>query len=77
MRTQHDLIAFYRHVLRSGDVALAGRVGRALMKDPAYRRGVLGEVCRLPVRQTENGRSTAGGRLLDSLLDHVDPLSDT
>ncbi len=30
MRPQHDLIALYRHVLRSGDVALARRLGRLL-----------------------------------------------
>ena len=75
MRTQHDLIAFYRHVLRSGDVALAGRIGRALVTDPRYRPRVLSELRRLPSGQAAH--STVGGRLLDSLLDHVNPLGDT
>jgi hypothetical protein len=72
MRPPHDLIAFYRHVLRSGDVALARRLGRTLMGDPRYRARALNEWYRLPC--TDTGHSTAGGLLLDKLLDRVDPL---
>ena len=44
MRRQHDLIAFYRHVLRSGELALAGRLGRILLSDPRYRDRALIEL---------------------------------
>jgi hypothetical protein len=72
MRPPHDLIAFYRHVLRSGDIGLARRLGRTLMMDPRYRARALTEWRRLP--RSETGHSTAGGLLLDELMDRVDPL---
>ena len=37
MAEQHDPIAFFRHVLRAGDVVLARRLGGLLMADPRYR----------------------------------------
>ena len=44
MRAEHDLIALYRHVLRSGDAALAARLGRILARDPRYRDRALAEI---------------------------------
>jgi hypothetical protein len=47
MAEQHDPIAFFRHVLRAGDVALARRLGRLLMADPRYRDLALAELAAL------------------------------
>jgi hypothetical protein len=75
MRPQHDLIVFYRHVLRSGDVALSRRLGQTLLRDPHYRARAMTELRRIPCGEARH--STAGGRMLDSLLDQLGPLGDT
>jgi hypothetical protein len=75
MRPQHDLIPFYRHVLRSGDVALARRLGRILLQDPRYHARASAELRGLPVG-AHGGHESEGGRLLDGLLDRVGPLDD-
>lgn len=75
MRPKHDLIPLYRHVLRAGDVRLARRLGRILVRDPRYRERALAELDRLPRAQIAH--LTPGGRLLDRLVQRLDPLGDT
>jgi len=74
MQTEHDPIAFYRFVLRSGDIELAERLTRAFRSDPRYREraeAVLSELGPAGLSR----HSTPGGRILDSLLDRFDPAS--
>ena len=66
MHTKHDPIAFYRHVLRSGDVQLARRLTRVLHADPEYRSQAASVLRALPA--PHGGRTTPGGRMLDELL---------
>ncbi len=68
MRAEHDPIAFYRFVLRSGDVELAERLTRALRSDPRYRERAEAALQALALRDRSR-HSTPGGRMLDSLLD--------
>lgn len=75
MQTQHDLLALYRHLLRSGDVAPARRLGRALVRDSRFRPRALAELRRLPFGEPRH--TTQAGLLLDGLLDDLDPLGKT
>ncbi len=68
MRAEHDPIAFYRFVLRSGDVELAERLTQALRSDPRYRERAEAVLQALP-QPVAAQHSTPGGRMLDSLLD--------
>ena len=75
MPTEHDPIAFLRFVLRSGDVALAARVARALRSDPRYRKRAEQALSALRASTGAHEHSTPGGRILDSLLDRFAPPS--
>lgn len=75
MRPKHDLIKLYRHVLRAGDVRLARRLGRILVRDPHYRERALAELEPFPREHT--AYITPGGQLLDRMLQRLDPLGDT
>jgi hypothetical protein len=74
MRPQPDPIALYRHVLRAGDLSLAGKLGRILVRDPEYRDRVLAELDGLP---WGTKHVTPAGQLLDLVMARLDPLGDT
>ncbi|MGI9080989.1 MAG: hypothetical protein ACR2FZ_01740 [Thermoleophilaceae bacterium] len=74
MRREHDPIAFYRFVLRSGDVELAERLTRAFRSDPRYRERAEAVLRALPPPRRVH-HSSPGGRMLDSLLDRFAPPS--
>lgn len=69
MPPQHDPIAFYRHVLRSGDVPLADLLTRMLRRDPRSREQAERALASLP--RMPGGRSPAAARVVASLTERL------